>query len=133
MTEIRLGISELDRDHAELIALIQRLDEAIRSDQDRAIEAEALDALVAYVDRHFAAESRFMNDHGYPAEQTRLHEAEHARLLNRVKRWQQARQASDAGRRLTFDIAAFLNAWVCHHVEGQDVQLARFLQSKGVS
>lgn len=132
-SQILLGIEELDRDHAELVHLIQRLDVAIRSDQDQEVRDEALDALVEYMDRHFGAESRLMSDHGYPAEQIRLHEAEHAYLLNRVKRWQQERKGADAGRRLTFDIAAFLSAWVYHHVEGLDVKLARFLKSRGLT
>lgn len=130
-SEVSLRIEELERDHAELHRLIQRLDSAIRTEQDPEVESEAIDALVAYVDRHFGRESRLMHDSSYPADLTRLHEAEHARLLTRVKRWKHARRGSDRRRLLTFDIAAFLNAWVHHHVEGMDVKLADFLQTKG--
>ncbi|GEM_PF-5551597 len=133
MSEYRLGIEELDRDHAELIGLIQRLDAAIRMEQGHEVQTEAIDTLVAYVDRHFGAESRLMSDYGFPSDQTEIHEAEHARLLNRVKRWQHERQTPGRRRRLTFDIAAFLNAWVYHHVAGSDVTLASFLRSKGMT
>lgn len=131
LIEYQLGIETLDRDHEELFRLIQRLDAAIHADQDFRSHTDAVDSLVAYVQRHFDEESRYMRTSRYSAEKAAAHEAEHALLLRRVEQWQQQRAAIGSAQRLVFDMCGYLEAWMHHHIKGHDAALASFLHSKG--
>ncbi len=78
-----IGIAEVDHEHRELIALINRLHDALdtRRDDER-IEA-FLGEIFADISAHFALEERVMHERHYDA--TTEHKGEHERLLDELR------------------------------------------------
>jgi hemerythrin len=80
-----IGVPEIDREHAVLVADFARLiDPAHRDDHE--YQRAALDALTGHVCRHFDHEEHLMRVHGYP--DLRRHAEVHAMLLKQLNHFE---------------------------------------------
>jgi len=127
----RIGIDEMDRQHALWIDLIERF---------RAVAAEhlmdqvglgaarvALDELLSYTRTHFGSEEELMKRHGYPglAEHARKHREMAARL---------GEMRAEITRHETMSTPLKLNlmanVWLLEHILQEDADYARFILAK---
>ena len=122
--ELLLGVPELDRDHAEILALAH----GIRSSVDRAAPQAALlrslDSFGATVATHFSFEERMMEQSAYPGRAG--HALEHFRLLRQLD---EVRDEFAGG---TIEacgaLALFIEVWSRSHIAGPDRQFAAHLK-----
>lgn len=122
------NVSAHDQEHQEIFRLLNVLGDSVGSG-DRAAVGRDLDALIAYVAQHFAAEEANFEKYGYPA--TPGHKAEHEKLVATALDLQKKFHAGEA--EVTGDTAAFLVDWLTIHIPNVDKLYGPFLNEKGVA
>lgn len=121
--EFETGIASVDHEHAELVALINRIHADMLAGQ-WAVVADFLGELHDAIAAHFALEEKIMREHfyrGYPE-----HKEDHERLLDEIRDimeehgQEKAIEASD-------QLAGRLEQWFTRHFQTQDANLHRQL------
>jgi hemerythrin-like metal-binding protein len=114
--DLSVGVEAMDQHHKKLVDLINRLHEAMRSGQGRAVIGPALDELANYTSYHFAAEEKLMEKHRCPGLPEQL-EA-HRGLIAAVT---EARQKLAAGRQgVSLEVLTMLKDWLVNHIQHKD-------------
>jgi len=118
------GIAELDRQHRELVAEIDRLFLALKEGSPEKVAERTLLHLSEYVEFHFKTEERCMLEAHYPG--LPAHRAEHDALRNEVKAIVDAYLAG--GGALTVKLSEYLKNWLIHHLDTTDRIMAEHLR-----
>lgn len=116
--------SELDGHHQHMIDLINKLDEALKSKEEKDIVSEVLDELLDYVNYHFGAEEAMFEVKHYP--NATSHIEEHMEFRKQLKGLNDLFQAGDdtAGKQLM----DFLVPWWSDHILNFDKKYAPYLK-----
>jgi hemerythrin len=122
------NVSAHDQEHQEIFRLVNALGDAVGAG-DRETVGKQLDALIAYVAQHFAAEEANFAKYGYPA--MAGHKAEHDKLVATCLDLQKKFHAGEA--EITGDTAAFVVDWLTNHIPNIDKLYGPFLKEKGVA
>ena len=61
-----MGVPSLDEQHKNLISLVNKLNDAMKSGRGKDVLGDILAKLVNYTKTHFAAEEQLMRMHSYP-------------------------------------------------------------------
>jgi hemerythrin len=111
-----VGVPDLDEQHRQLIALYNRVDEALRAGQAHRRMHVFLEELLKYADFHFASEETLMERAGYA--ELEAHRAEHEQFRRRILRLKNTYDAGQA--RVSRPLAEFLSYWLENHITGTD-------------
>jgi len=127
-TLVEVGIDEVDKEHKELLELIQLLRYACHMN-DRGwaqfeIVRRCLNRVLAFSSRHFAAEERLMQRAGYP--DYVLHKSEDSLFLEKIQSLQKSKGAPSS------DSLNAMENWLFHHVEGSDKLFVSHLTASAV-
>ncbi len=115
-SELETGIDEVDEQHKALVAIYNKLDEAMRTGRGHKTMGEILVALVSYTAEHFEQEEQLMADDGYP--ELESHRSEHRQLLDKVNRFQ--KRLASGQERINKPVMKFLNFWLMNHIKASD-------------
>ena len=120
---LKLGIAEIDSQHEKLIALINRLHEALVGGAEKAVRDGLLSQLSQGTRDHCAYEEKLMLQYGYPEYQA--HKSEHDRLMHNladlIKRYRNGELV------LSIAVVMELECWATIHIEKSDKPLGTFL------
>lgn len=122
-TELSVGIPEFDRQHQELVDLVNRAYDLVRRHDDATALLSLIDELLAHIRQHFADEEAAMRDSSYPRYED--HCREHDELLDTVIRLQHDLRLGRAAPSL--QVPAFLKSWLLDHILESDMAYARLL------
>ena len=122
----RVGVTEIDSQHAELIGMVNRLNQAMIQRQDRETLETMITALVEHTQQHFAYEEQLMSQHQYPAYEA--HKADHDKLMQHISILAQRFRSGDL--LLSFAVMVDLKAWATIHIEKSDRPLGIFLNDR---
>ena len=128
--DLSLEIDEIDAQHKELLAMINRLHSAtVSGDWSRQIVTltDILMGLIDYLQYHFATEEKYMILHEYPGYEA--HHKEHSQFVAEVTSFSEAFKNGTKG--LSEEILSFLKEWYIRHITLSDVRFGVFLNSKG--
>lgn len=126
--ELATGIVWQDFQHAELIAHINRLQQAIISRKAQAELWRMLEFLENYTENHFGMEERYMEVVRDPT--LREHARAHQQFRNNLS---ELREFDGAGAQLTAASLCYdLYEWVANHIRTTDKALGRLLQQKAL-
>jgi len=125
----KTGIAEIDRHHAALLEIAQRLHHACQSGGPEERVDALLKELIHSTRAHFEYEEALMQTHGFPDYLS--HKAEHDELLARLACLRNALH-DGCHPRFEDDMDAS-DDWILIHVREKDVPLGAFLLAKGVS
>lgn len=64
--EFKLGIDQIDMEHAGLVNMLNEVHSLIRSNEKEKARAYFRDTLSAFIGQHFAHEEAFLQEIGYP-------------------------------------------------------------------
>lgn len=122
-----VALTSMNDTHLEEVELINKLEEAAKSNDLKAIET-LLEALIAHTQEHLTHEEVMMKEKGFPVYEG--HKAEHDRhrhelgsVLSYFKEHQDPRAVSAY-------IEGTLTPWLLHHTKTMDTLTAQFLASK---
>ena len=120
------GLPEVDRQHEELFALVNRLHDAKTHRAD--LMGQVFADLSDYVRDHFALEEKLMRDAGVDAAHLAEHLAAHADFVASLTDF---RRHSDAGSEGAADaVLAFLTDWLSQHVQSTDRRMAMEIHAR---
>lgn len=114
--EYDTGIAEIDSQHVQLVALINRLHTALVARRGSDETGAILDELVDYTKVHFAVEEclqRLFEYEGYEE-----HKAVHDAIITRIAAMQQRFRAGDV--HVGMELLLFLKDWLFEHIRKVD-------------
>lgn len=120
-----IGVAEVDRQHRNLVAMANRLNEAIRSGEAADHVAHLFEELLLYTRFHFATEERFMARYAYPARDE--HHVLHGHLLEEIAH---VRERMLPGNEIA--VLQTIKDWLLDHIADADRDLGIFLQGRQV-
>lgn len=121
--EFSIGIESVDKEHRDMIELINELDGAMQDDADCATVARALGEIYARISAHFALEEKVMRDTAYSG--FAAHKADHELLLDELL--ETIDSVEDAGRYDRNALSGSLNQWFSDHFRTHDAELHRHI------
>lgn len=127
--EYSVGIPSIDKQHQQLVKMLNELYDAMQSGQGQAALGKVLIGLAQYCVEHFAAEERLMTQHGYP--DLAAHRDVHQKMTAKVTSLLQEFKAGKT--QLSVSVASFLKDWLTKHILQTDMKYGPFLKEKGVS
>lgn len=116
------GQMEIDAQHTVLVAILNRLHDAIQRGEAEATTGLILRELVEYTHYHFESEEALMER--VPPEVAKAHKANHQKLISQVVEFQ---QQCERGEIHPQELLEFLKDWLMLHITGTDKQLAATL------
>lgn len=124
--EYSVGIEPIDTQHKRLIALINKLNEAMAAGRGREVLGATLDELILYTKRHFAEEEQFLAGIRYP--DLAAHSAIHRAMTDKVVALQVKFQSGPVAN--TVEVFGFLKAWLGEHILRSDLAYAKYHRSR---
>lgn len=124
---LRLGVAEIDEQHARFVDYINQIDAALERGESTENFLGILQQLLDYAVEHFSCEEALMRKHGYPGYEghKQIHSATVDELWNFDIRMMADHQQE------TRAFLDFVVSWLKNHILGTDSQLAAFLKKKG--
>ena len=125
---LETGIGTIDRQHQQLVKLINRLNAALKEDLGEQVVGQVLDSLCDYTKHHFKDEEALMRQAGYDDPE---HLKCHADFVKQVEEGIARYRAGDCGNGLK--LLNLLSGWLVKHIRGTDMQYVPTLRSQGIS
>ena len=126
--EFSVHIEEIDKQHQELVAMINELHTAMHERKAKDVLGNIIERLIAYVQTHFATEEKYFDQFDYP--EAMAHRREHREFAEKVTDF---KQGFDENRlMLSIDIMDFLEDWLVTHIKDSDKKYGPFFNEKGL-
>lgn len=130
--EFSVGDETIDRQHRELIRLMNDLYELICQPVQEQGEGQIdylFGGLAEYIYTHFAYEEKRMADAGYPANRLAAHREEHNAIVRRIREFHA--QVNEGEHEALKDMLPYLYGdWLIHHILESDMAYRPFLQKQ---
>ena len=122
--EFSIDHAEVDREHRDLIELINELYDDLNSGADAETVVDYLDQIEVSIGAHFALEERLMLECGYDKEEE--HRADHERLLEDIV---VIKDSFRLGLLISHEaLGTRLDSWFSEHFQTHDALLHRSLE-----
>lgn len=126
--EFSVKIESIDRQHRQLIDLINQLEEGAKQHEALNTLSSVLSDLKLYTTQHFRTEETLMQKYNYPGYAS--HRSEHQTLIKRIQEFQ---GRFEAGKLVHVDeLANFLMGWLEGHILATDKRYSPYLVERGV-
>ena len=123
-----VNVAEIDRQHQQLIGIINELNDAMRRGQGKAVLEKIINGLVNYATTHFITEEKYFDKFGYP--EANRHKNEHTDFVIKVSVFKNEFEKGNIA--LPLQIMDFLNDWLENHIKGADKKFGPFFNEKGL-
>jgi hemerythrin len=129
-TKMSVGVPELDDDHKQLIAIINRLAEQSSGPPRQAIVRQCLFALRRYAEAHFGREEKVMAACNYP--ELGRHKDEHRQFIDRIRETTERfdQDPDQVSAHVDDDLLAFLRDWLSHHILIEDMAYRPYAEKR---
>lgn len=121
-------VANMDMHHKRLIEIGNAVLENLRTDRRGTALVKSVEALADYVGYHFAAEEELLTLYGFPG--LAAHKERHDDLKQQVERMLKSVQAGERASEAEFK--RLFEAWIIHHILGEDKAYGAFLNAKGI-
>lgn len=122
-------MAEIDRQHQNLVRIIQNLHRAIAAGRGQEVIESALAQVVNYTIYHFATEEDLMQQHGFPG--IVAHRIAHNDLTLKIFGFQEEHAVGKP--EAAEGLLNFLQQWLEEHTWKKDNEFALFLNAKGIA
>jgi hemerythrin len=124
-SSLSVGVNEIDKDHQQLINLLNELIQIIDDEKGNDEVEVVLDELLGYTSWHFRHEERLMQTYGFNGFLD--HKNKHADLIEQASGLQE--KLKNEGESITIEVIDFLKDWLTKHILGTDMKLGQHLQT----
>jgi NNP family nitrate/nitrite transporter-like MFS transporter len=121
--EFSVGVEAIDREHTQMLSLINQIDEVIQDGGVYEQFAPQLTELMQYTSNHFAHEEKLLEKNHCP--DIDRHKKSHVRLLQELSRWQE--KVAEAEAEDMDELMLFLRIWFPGHILNVDKKDADYL------
>ena len=124
-----VGVAILDEDHKRIMAMINKLHDAMVIGHAKDILGEIFHDLMVYINLHFETEEAMFDQTGYQGgdEQKKLHKEFAAKTLSIKQQFKENPQSVQP-----MEILYFLKDWWLDHIMNTDKKYASFLNAHGI-
>lgn len=126
---LSVDVASVDREHKELIGILNDLYDAIARNCAQQAVREALQRLTAYTEYHFRHEEALFSRTAYP--DIVLHKRQHADMVSWLAACQR-RHDDDPLSTLSLEMVNYLKDWLFDHILGSDRQITQHLHAAGI-
>ena len=125
---LSVKVARFDKEHQNLIAIINDLHEAMMVGKGKEVVTSILKRLMDYTSTHFKSEELVLSQYGYPdlAQQ----KAEHKKFINQILDIQKQLLENKA---FPSTVLSFLRDWLNNHIMKEDKKYGSYLNEKGLS
>lgn len=123
-----VNIDSLDRQHQDLFAAINELEQALRAGEGNAAVQKILGKVASYAADHFAAEESLMQKHNFPGLSS--HREQHQMFRSKITTLIEDYRASKSG--VPVCLLFFLHTWLKDHLLKTDKLYTAYLNARGV-
>ncbi len=127
--KFNLGLHEIDGQHMQLIAMMNKICTAMNEGQEAQIIGEVIQEMGDYARIHFATEEKYFDEFHY--EKTELHKAWHRTFNEKVEELTQALKNGEET--VTIDAIGFLGGWFIDHTQTLDREYVSLFREHGVA
>ena len=127
-SDLETGVRAIDRQHEELIGMLNELDAAHAGGCPQSVLDDVLQRLGTYVIFHFGTEEALMAGLPHNEAHARQHRHEHAGFIDKLAGLRA--QGADDGRQTMEALIDYLNEWLYQHILKSDRELAALLNRK---
>jgi len=128
--ELSVSVVEIDDQHKELYARINRLFGALDASAAEVELRTLFSFLEEYVVKHFGNEERYMQDYAmYGYADAEHHQSEHRAFIRDLREFKIDLEGTDPGALFIEEFKRWMHNWWMMHIEHVDKGLGRFLQS----
>jgi hemerythrin len=121
-TAYMVGVKEVDQQHKQLFEMINSLQDAYESNQQKADIQKILEKMGDYLSTHFTCEEQYLKDHPRFEE----HRKEHWKFVNQTMKFTHEYDSNDAV--FEYSVIDFLKRWLLNHVLNTDIVFFRDLK-----
>ncbi len=122
-----IGIGEIDRQHEQLLNVINRLGDAMKAQKTGDVLLGVLDELDEYTRKHFAFEEALMRRYNYDG--LDMHKSLHTKFISQVKDFK--KQVAEGNISVGVKMYHFLGDWWREHIRGTDSKYTEVMTEKG--
>ena len=127
--DLEVGVLEIDAQHMELINRLNSLLSIGHDAVSREETQKTLDMLEEYIVKHFTDEEELQKKNKYPEYET--HKKMHQYFIDEFQKLKKEFATSGHSLKFTMDLNNSLINWIVKHIKSADVELGKFLKSKG--
>ncbi len=124
--KLNTGIAEIDEQHRQFFAILNRLQAAFGSFAERGVLVDTFTELIEYLRVHFDTEEALLERCNYP--DLPLHREHHARFTGEVTELFRAYLRDAAG--ITRTTIGFLQEWLTNHIMNEDMKYKDYLSAQ---
>lgn len=124
-----LGIPEIDRQHQQLVKLLNDLLMAMRDGQTQAVIDSIISGLLQYASMHFDTEEAYLERYDYP--ETDKHKQEHQGFTARIHELNTRLQQKKSG--VALEAMEFMTDWLNQHIRGSDKLFLFYLKRNEIT
>ncbi|MGE4554404.1 MAG: bacteriohemerythrin [Desulfovibrionaceae bacterium] len=121
-----LGFDEIDKQHAYMFEVINRLYHKILRGDERHAVRDVVDSMRNFVTYHFRTEEEFLTRAGYP--ETEKHKAAHQTFVEELERFELLQDSGVPS--VAHEALTFLLGWLVHHIMVWDRRYAEALRDR---
>lgn len=110
--EFELGIEILDKQHKQLVDVINELYAGFRAGKADLVINQTLDKLILYTKYHFKAEEALMKEYDFPEYENhaKIHRAFENIVIKKTEEYKKGES------RVHYDIMNFMKTWLVNHI-----------------
>ncbi|MCF7835877.1 MAG: bacteriohemerythrin [Candidatus Marinimicrobia bacterium] len=124
-----VGVAEIDKQHKNLIEIVNELSAAMEKNKVRDELAQILEKLVNFSREHFSTEEKYFDEFNY--EHAESHKEEHKQFSDKILSLQ--KQYKDKELEISFDLIDFLEDWWLDHLIEEDQKYIKCFKDNGLS
>jgi hemerythrin len=119
-----LGLAPIDKQHKQLVDLINALDTVKKKSDDQFV-ARVFNTLIEYTEMHFKFEEHLLEKIGYG--DLKAHKKQHQAFINKVNAAKGNYELSRNSEKVLDEILDFLKEWLLKHILKEDRAYADYL------
>lgn len=123
-----VNVAEIDRQHQELIMMINDLYEAMSEGKGKKVLRMIMRQLINYTEIHFETEEILFDKFAYPEADS--HKKEHANFVQKISTFQAGIERGQLG--LSIEIMKFLSNWLEDHIMKTDKRYSQLFNENGL-
>jgi hemerythrin len=123
-----VNVAEIDRQHHNLVRLINQLYDEMVKGKGRAILGKIIDELISYTASHFKTEEKYFDRFKYP--DSLKHKKEHTDFVQTVTKFKTG--FDEGNTMLSVKVMNFLQTWLRNHIKSTDKKYGPFFNQNGL-
>lgn len=125
---LSVGITEIDEQHKRLVAIINKLFDAMSQGKSKDVLHAIFSELSNYVVTHFGLEEKYMKQFGY--DEYDYHKQEHTAFIQKLNDFKI--QFNSGKGSVTLELLNFLKDWLLKHILGTDRKYIPVFKENGL-